>query len=305
MDSTTFPNFTNTNPLNDTRLDMEVYVMGEMKIEFMHFLGECFKDNFFETLSWGNFRRFQLILSGKKSWINLHFIFLRNEMSADVLINTFKIYEKRNFTLLLYNAHDQKKEKQIDTLYDSLISERNKFYEGILSDESIDQNLKKLSVENTMNELKITADSLKNNLKFLTGDSCEENLVYKIGFYANSTNRKTKNIKRADGNSTYNISNDIFYIPGNEVTSDFSDLVSFLLVEHFKKLKISSGNSNSNSNSNTLNNFIEILKFQQMDESKSSSVSKPKKMMYFIKTIDWLIVIYILSSFYKFIIDNN
>jgi hypothetical protein len=45
--------------------------MGEMKIEFMCFLGECFKDNFFETLSWGNFRRFQLILSNKKNWINI------------------------------------------------------------------------------------------------------------------------------------------------------------------------------------------------------------------------------------------
>lgn len=289
---------------SDTRLDIEVYVMGEMKIEFMCFLGECFKDNFFETLSWGNFRRFQLILSNKKNWINIHFMMLRNEVSADVLINTFKIYEKRNFTFLFYNAHDQKSEKHIDTLYESLIQERNKFYEGILNEESISANLKKISGDSSTSNLKISTEMIKNNLKFLTENSQEENLIYKIGFYPNTTSKKTKNIKKsADMNLSYEIGNEIFYIQGEEDVIDFAGLVTFILKENFKKLKIENPNSNSSLN---LENFLDILKFDKKNVKKGKDKSSQNKMMhYFVKTIDWLIVIYILASFYKFIIDHN
>lgn len=286
-----------TKNYSDARLDIEIYVMGEMKIEFMQFLGECFKDNFFETLSWGNFRRFQLILSNKKNWINVHFIFLRNEMSADVLINTFKIYEKRNFSLLLYNAHDQKKEKHIDSLYDSLISERNKFYEGILNEDSIDNNLMKMSSDTLNKSLKITPDVIKNNLKFLTDNSSEENLIFKIGFYPNTTNKKTKNIKKADNITSYEILEDYFYIGGQEETTDFSGLLTFILTESFKKLRITS--------TVNLNTFLDVIKFNPKNVEKVKDKKPQNKLIYFLKIIEWLIVIYILVSFYKFIIDHN
>ena len=286
------------NNFTDSRLDIEIYVMGEMKIEFMCFLGECFKDNFLETLSWGNFRRFQLILSNKKNWINVHFIFLRNEMSADVLINSFKIFEKRNFTFLLYNANDQKSEKHIETLYESLSTERNKFYEGILNDDSIHNNLKKISSDVLNKNLKISNEIIKNNLKFLIDNTSEENLIYKIGFYPNTTNRKTKNIKKTDVNTSYEINGDYFYIGGQEETSDFTGLLRFILNENFKKLKIE--------NSVSLANFMEVLKFNPRNSDVMKEEKKPKKkLIYFLKIIEWLIVIYILVSFYKFIIDNN
>lgn len=283
---------TNTNSTySDSRLDIEIYVMGEMKIEFMCFLGECFKDNFFETLSWGNFRRFQLILSNKKNWINIHFIFLRNEMSADVLINTFKIYEKRNFTLLFYNANDQKSEKHVETLNETLISERNKFYEGILNDESINTNLKKISYDDS----KEIRENIKNNLKFLTDNSSEENLIYKIGFYPNLTNKKTKNIKKADVNSSYEINGDYFYINGQEETCEFAGLLEFLLVENFKKLKINQ----------SISGFLDVIKFNPKGQDIVKEKKSQNKLIYFLKVIEWLIVLYILVSFYKFIIDHN
>ena len=65
--------------------------MGEMKEGFMIFLEDCFKNDFFETISWGNFRRFQLVLSHNNNWINLFFIVIKNESASDILINSFKI----------------------------------------------------------------------------------------------------------------------------------------------------------------------------------------------------------------------
>jgi hypothetical protein len=279
------------NNLSDSRLDLEIYLMGDMKIEFMFFLGECFKDNFFETLSWGNFRRFQLVLSNKNQWVNFHFISLSNEMSADVLINSFKIYEKRNFTLLFYNANDQKSQKNVDTLYESLISERNKFYEGILNEESVELNFKKISFDSNC----VTSEEIKNNLKFLTNNN-EENLIYKVGFYPNTTNRKTKNVKKSDANSSYDINGDNFYIFGQEETIDFAGLMGFILNENFKKLKIT--------NNVKINNFLEVLKFQNKEPIRAKEKKEDNKLIYFFKIIEWLIVLYILVSFYRFIIDN-
>ena len=277
---------------SDSRLDLEIYLMGDMKIEFMYFLGECFKDNFFETLSWGNFRRFQLILSNKSQWINLHFISLGNEMSADVLINSFKIYEKRNFTLLFYNANDQKSEKNVESLYESLIVERNKFYEGILNEENIESNLKKISNDVSC----VTSEEIKKNLKFLTDNTSDGNLIFKVGFCPNTTNRKTKNIKKSDANSSYQINGDYFYISGKEETVDFASFLAFILNENFKKLKFA--------NNVNITNFLEVLKFQPKESMKIKEKKYENKLIYFFKTIEWLIVLYILVSFYRFIIDN-
>jgi len=279
-----------------SRLDLEVYIMGDLKYEFISFLTDCFKENFFETLSWGNIRRFQLVLSNSKNWINIYFIFLKNETNSDILINTFKVYEKRNLILLFYNANDLKSEKQVDALYDSLILERNKFYEGILSEESINHNLKKISSDS-----KIKTDSqnmIKNNLKFLTENSSEDYLIFKIGFFPNTTNKKTKNIKKSDTNVSYEINNEIFYISDKEDPSDFVGLMNFILEENFKKLKIN--------NIVDIKSYIDIVHFNNLKSKDKKQKKGDRKLMhYFVKIIDWLILIYIIASFYKFLIEQN
>jgi hypothetical protein len=281
------------NNFTNSRLDLEIYVMGEMKLEFMTFLGECFKENFIETLSWGNFRRFQLVISDKNSWLNVHFIHLKNEVNADILINSFKIYEKRNFTLLLYNPNDQKNEKQIDSLYESLILERNKFYEGILNEDQVNKNLKKFTSDTNFKNLKINSTDLIKNLRFLTENE-GQNLIYKIGFYPNLVNKKTKNLKKHDSNNLYELNNEIFQIKDEEPT-DFSGLMNFILKENFAKFRVDDSNQN-------IKNFFEVINFNPKTKPKQKTKKADNKMQYFVKVIDWLIVIYIISCFYKFMI---
>jgi hypothetical protein len=287
----------NNNKATEKRLDLDIYIMGEMRYEFMSFLSDCFNEKFVETLSWGNFRRFQLILSKGKNWMNVHFYLLKNEMSADVLINSFKIYENRNITLLFYNVNDNKSEKQIEALYDSLIFERDKLFDGILNDESLSKNMKKIYLDsnntnstNNLNNTKINNEEIKNNLKFLTEK--DENLIYKIGFWPNNTNKKTKNVKKND-NTTYDIENKIFFIDDEEGT-DFYGLMKFLLIENAEKLKI--GN---------IEIFERIININPKIKNVLEN-EKPKKDLidYFVKIIDWLIVFYICTCAAKFIFDT-
>ena len=280
------------NKSEESRLDLEVYIMGEMKYELMFFLGECYKDNFCETLSWGNFRRFQLTLSNNKNWINIYFIILRNEMTADVLINTFKIYEKRNLTLLLYNTNDQKSKKLIENLQEILIFERNKFYEGILNDNSIKKNMKKLVDEDNQSHNEVDSDTLKENLKYLTDN--ESNLLFKIGFQANQTNKKTKNVKKNDTNSSYDIENNIFFI--EEEQTNFNQLVCFLITENFNKLKY---------DEKKYENFIKVISENTKNKNKKLGRGKNSTINYIVKIIDWLIIGYILICFYKFLVKQN
>jgi hypothetical protein len=277
----------------NSRLDLEIYLMGEMKYEFLSFLGECYKDNFFESLSWGNFRRFQLILNNKSNWINIHFILLKNESNADVLINSFKIYEKRNMTLLLYNVHDQKSEKNIEPVYNALIFERNKFYDGILDEESVEKSLLRLS---EINKKKVTSDDIKSSLKFLTEK--DDNLIFKIGFYPNVINKKTKNIKKIDNsnNTSYLIENEIFYMDDEEPIS-FTGLLIYLLQKNFRKLMFQNG---------TEEKFIKVVVDCNKKEEKVSNKSKDDNMLsHFVKIIDYLIIVYILSCAYKFNMTDN
>jgi len=284
----------NTKILNksNSRLDIEIFLMGEMKYDLMSFLGECYKDSFFETLSFGNFRRFQLTISNKKNWINFFFIILNNDTSHDVLINTFKIYEKRNINILLYNAFDQKSKKYAESLEENIIGDRNKIFDGILNDNNLNKTMKKIS-ENSddLNTLDIDTETLKENLNYLTDN--ENSLFYKVGFYPNQTNKKTKNIKKNDGNSQYDKDGNIFSFKENEKTNFYS-LLKFLLVEYFDKLKIKE---------HEYDNFLKII----LDLKKVDSfVEKSKNgiMGFIIKSIDWIILLYILICFYKFLLNN-
>jgi hypothetical protein len=187
------------------KLDMEIYIMGDNKLEFNSFLSDCFKENFFETLSWGNFRRFQLLLENNNIWLNIFFILLNNEQNGDLIINNFKIFEKRNFLLMIYVVNDSKSEKQIDNMYESFLTERDKLYDGILNDDIITKNLKKITNK------KINHEEFKNNLDFLIGG--ESNLIYKLGFVPNIVNKRTKNYKKSNDNHSlsYNLNQEIFY----------------------------------------------------------------------------------------------
>lgn len=278
--------------IQDSRLDLEIYLMGEMKYELMSFLGECYKDVFFETLSWGNFRRFQLTLSNKKNWINIYFILLKNEISADVLINTFKCYEKRNSTVLLYNAYDQKSKKANETLLENLIFERNKFYEGILSDGSIKKTMKKLA--NDSNELKVELDTetLKENLKYLTDN--QNTLIHKVGFFPNQTNKKTKNIKKTDINASYNLENNIFTYD-EETKCGFNQLLKFLIEEHFNKLNLSDYD---------FSHFLKVIVDYSKHKTEKPALKKSSLTINYVeKGIHLLILFYILVCFYKFLIN--
>lgn len=282
---------------HDSRLDLEVYIMGEMKYEFMSFLGECYKENFCETLSWGNFRRFQLTLSNKKNWINIYFILLKNEMSADVLINTFKSYEKRHSTLLLYNAHDQKSKKSVEALEETLIFERNKFYEGILTDNSIKKNMKKLADEQNELKAEIDTETLKENLKYLVDN--ENSLIHKIGFLPNQTNKKTKNIKKNDNNNSYEIDSQIFFIEQSE-KAVFYEVVNFLVTEHFNKLNVQEKEFDQ-----FLKVIVDFSKNKNYENKDHAGKKKNNNTLlnYVFKSIDWLILFYIMACFYNFLIN--
>jgi hypothetical protein len=263
----------------NTRLDFEIYVMGEMKYEFINFLTECYKENFIETLSWGNFRRYQLVIGNEDKWLNVYFIFLKNEMNADILINSFKIYEKRNFTLLLYNIHEQKSEKNIDMLNENLIFERNKFYEGILNEESISENLTKINAEEDDEDV-ISTDRIKGGLKFLTDN--EDNLIFKVGF---SPSKKTKG-KRESVN--YSIKSEVFMIEDEEEAVNFCGLMNNLLNKYFDIFMIS----------NKKEDFMNIA---DVKTEKVDSKTDRDMMGYLVKVIDWFIVIYLIACFYKFL----
>ena len=271
------------------KLDMEIYIMGNTKLEFITFLSDCFKENFFETLSWGNFRRFQLLLENNNIWLNIFFILLNNEQNGDLIINNFKIFEKRNFLLMIYVVNDSKSEKQIDNMYESFLTERDKLYDGILNDDIITKNLKKITNK------KINHEEFKNNLDFLIGG--ESNLIYKLGFVPNIVNKRTKNYKKSNDNHSlsYNLNQEIFYftMEKEEVKSDFETLINYLIKEHFKKIR-----------ANIPNEYLNFsLDFISNDKKKNEK----KEQNFLIKMstiINYLIILYISFELFKYFAKN-
>lgn len=277
--------------ISESRLDLEIYVMGDMKYEFVNFLEECFKNNFYESISWGNFKRFQLVLSNESNWVNIYFIIV-NETSYDVLINSFKMFEKKNFTLLFYNANDQKSEKNIDTLYDNLIFERNKLYEGILNEDNFNKNIMKIdekSISNTIYE------EVKKGMKFLADE--EDQLIYKIGFYPNLMNKKSKMIKKNEQNIVYEIDNEIF-LTSEEDKSTFYGLFSFLLKSHFEQFKLDKFKNDKN-----MKSFIDVMKINTKAKVNTDPVKKDLPVSSFLRAVNFFIILYIVVCFYKYFFE--
>ena len=258
-----------------------------MKLDFISFLSDCFRDNFEETLSWGNFRRFQLLIPNKDNWLSIYFVLFSNEQSIDLIVNNFKMYEKRSILLMMYNINEQKSEKHIDSLVNSFLFERDKVYEGIFNKDIMEQNLKKISLSSS----KIDPTELKKNLNFLVDYENNSNLVYKIGFMPNLVNKKTKNYKKIVNNDNllYDIGQEIFFanIDGEDVKTNFEGLLNFLVREHFRLMKIE-----------------EKIQFQ-LDKKVDVKETKKKKknfMKIIVKWIDWLIVLYLAIAIYKFFV---
>ena len=270
------------------KLDMEIYIMGDNKLEFNSFLSDCFKENFFETLSWGNFRRFQLLLENNNIWLNIFFVFLNNEQNGDLIINNFKLFEKRNFLLMVYIVNDSKSEKQINNMYESFIAERDKLYDGILNDDIITKNLKKITNK------KINHEEFKNNLDFLIGG--ESNLIYKLGFVPNIVNKRTKNYKKSNDNHSlsYNLNQEIFYftMEKEEVKSDFETLINYLIKEHFKKIRANIPNE-------YLNFSLDFISNNKKKEKK-----EPNFLVKMSSIINYLIVLYISFELFKYFAKN-
>ena len=269
------------------RIDMEIFLLGDMKLDFISFLSDCFRDNFEETLSWGNFRRFQLLIPNKDNWLSIYFVLFSNEQSIDLIVNNFKMYEKRSILLMMYNINEQKSEKHIDSLVNSFLFERDKVYEGIFNKDIMEQNLKKISLSSS----KIDPTELKKNLNFLVDYENNSNLVYKIGFMPNLVNKKTKNYKKIVNNDNllYDIGQEIFFanIDGEDVKTNFEGLLNFLVKEHFRLMKIE-----------------EKIQFQ-LDKKVDVKETKKKKknfMKIIVKWIDWLIVLYLAIAIYKFFV---
>ena len=269
------------------RIDMEIFLLGDMKLDFISFLSDCFRDNFEETLSWGNFRRFQLLIPNKDNWLSIYFVLFSNEQSIDLIVNNFKMYEKRSILLMMYNINEQKSEKHIDSLVNSFLFERDKVYEGIFNKDIMEQNLKKISLSSS----KIDPTELKKNLNFLVDYENNSNLVYKIGFMPNLVNKKTKNYKKIVNNDNllYDIGQEIFFanIDGEDVKTNFEGLLNFLVKEHFRLMKIE-----------------EKIQFQFDKKVDVKETKKKKKnfMKIIVKWIDWLIVLYLAIAIYKFFV---
>ena len=270
------------------KLDMEIYIMGDTKLEFISFLSDCFKENFFETLSWGNFRRFQLLLENNNIWLNIFFVFLNNEQNGDLIINNFKLFEKRNFLLMVYIVNDSKSEKQIDNMYESFLAERDKLYDWILNDDIITKNLKKITNK------KINHEEFKNNLDFLIGG--ESNLIYKLGFVPNIVNKRTKNYKKSNDNHSlsYNLNQEIFYftMEKEEVKSDFETLINYLIKEHFKRIRATIPEK-------FLNFSLSLISNNKKNEQK-----EPNFLVKMSSIINYLIVLYISFELFKYFAKN-
>jgi hypothetical protein len=262
--------------------------MGDTKLEFISFLSDCFKENFFETLSWGNFRRFQLLLENNNIWLNIFFVLLNNEQNGDLIINNFKIFEKRNFLLMVYIVNDSKSEKQIDNMYESFLAERDKLYDGILNDDIITKNLKKITNK------KINHEEFKNNLDFLIGG--ESNLIYKLGFVPNIVNKRTKNYKKSNDNHSlsYNLNQEIFYftMEKEEVKSDFETLINYLIKEHFKRIRATIPEKYLNFSLGLISN------------NKKKEKKEPNFLVKMSSIINYLIVLYISFELFKYFAKN-
>ncbi len=261
--------------MSESRLDIEIFLVGDIKLEFLNFLAECYKTNFTESLSWGTFRRFQLSITNNNTWLNIFFVLLKNDEEVDLIINSFKIFEKRSPLIVMYNAIEEKSEKTAEELIELFKAKKEKMLSGIGDENILKSTYEKIystykylssikSVSSVEFEIdKVKSEDVKERLSFIE----DNKICYKIGFISNSINKKTKLIRKSDNNNAYSLDDNIFHIESfsNEPHS-FKTLLEILLQDYlanfnqkYENLKFSIDNENSSNgklDSSTSNNSV-------------------------------------------------
>ena len=208
------------------RFDFNFYLLGDLKQEFIFFLSESYKQNFIETLSWGNFKRYQLILKDDSNWLNIIFNVFKQDSDVSVLLNNFKVFEKRNPVIILFNPSDKTSSSSCESIFNNIISEKNKFYGSI--DSEVSEHLKMIYKEDKPTEyLKKTS----HNLKFVNSD--QQDLVIKLGFIPNMSVKKIKSTKKGDS-SFYSLTTNTFELAGSKV--NFIEVMQHLVAQQLNLL---------------------------------------------------------------------
>lgn len=304
------------------RLDIEIFVIGSMKNEFISFLSDVFKQSFAETFSWGNYNRYQLTLEKKNLWMNLFFICLKNDKNLDIMLDSFKVLEKKSIILYLYNGMEVKKDVKdnvpIESCDEELLRIKTKLYQGVLLDENFNKTSDK--IKSYIKDLgSCNHEDLKNNLKLL--DTKNEDIIFKIGICQSSIFKKSKLVKKNEVQSSSNLDDMCFKtnFNKNENTeddkTDILNILQFIVKKHLELSHINDLNNGFLEILPALNktsiNSIKILndKNDELSMKKEDYDNKRKignKIQdILIKSVDWLIILYISFCLYKFLVDYN
>lgn len=221
--------------MSESRVDIEVFLVGDIKLEFLNFLAECYKANFTESLSWGTFRRFQLSIINNETWLNLFFVLLKNDEDVDVVINSFKIFEKKSPLIVMYNANEEKSEKYAVEIIELFKSKKEKMLSGIGEDKMLKSTYDKInSTYKYLSSIKqatsaefeienVKSEAVKDKLSYIE----DNKICYKVGFISNSINKKTRLVRKSEGNNAaYSLDDDIFFI-NEEIESSSAEPCSF------------------------------------------------------------------------------
>jgi restriction endonuclease Mrr len=158
--------------------------------------------------------------------------------------------------------------------------------------------MKKLSEEQTELNVDVDTETLKEKLKYLVDN--EQTLIKKIGFLPNQVNKKTKNVKKANDNSgCYELDSQIFSLDEGDKCM-FDEVVNYLVTEHFNKLSV-----REKEYEQFLKVIVEYSKQKGFGESPAAKKQQAGNSLlnYVFKSIDWLILFYILVCFYNFLIN--
>jgi len=151
--------------------------------------------------------------------------------------------------------------------------------------------LQKKSISNQIYE------EVKKSLKSLADE--EDQLIYKIGFYPNTMNKKSKMMKKSE-QPVYEIDNELF-ATSEEDKSTFYGLFTLLLRNHFEQFKL-----DKIRNDKSMKSYIEVMKVNtkakasQQDKSKKKDIAIPS----FVRAINYFILLYIAVSTYKYFFEN-
>lgn len=304
------------------RLDVEIFVIGSMKNEFISFLSDVFKQSFAETFSWGNYNRYQLTIEKKNLWMNLFFICLKNDKNLDIMMDSFKILEKKSLILYLYNGTEIKKDSKeipyVENADEEFLNLKSKLYQGVLIEENFNKTCDK--IKSYIKDLgSHNHEELRNNLKML--DPKNDDILFKIGMCQNSILKKSKLVKKNDVQSSSNLEDlcfkTNFYNKENmeDDKTDILTILQFVVKRHIELSHINETNiifldmiphlsKNTINSIKLLNDKNDEISMKKEDYDNKRKIGN-KIQDILIKSVDWLIILYISFCLYKFLVDYN